>query len=490
MDEVETKLDVHPSFHLPDLSDALADAIVVDRGRKLLRATYWDTEDLRLIRAGVTVRHRRGEEHSDAGGWQVKLPAGGDTDDALSRRELAYEGHASRPPPAVRGLVTTFTRGAPLRPVVRLHTRRRTLAVQRKGDVAAEVVDDEVSVVVGGRIAGRFRELEVELGPAGTARDRRSLVATLLAEGATESGQQPKLMRALEARAREPDDIDVATLPPDASPAAVVILETIGRVRAADPLVRRDEGGADDLAAALGELIASAEVAGRGPTHPDDGDATGPVNDDAANGLARVAATLLDRGAAELLRDTAIEHRGPSLDGDPPVRWHAVREELQAALDAVHHERRAALAGALDDAAYAADLDRLVTWARSGADVGGGRPPADALAVAWADIEEAPARAAARIVALAQMLAAGGVNTGRVARKARHAAAVARRVERHRRALDLLAGAVEGVSGAAGFVAGDVAHRLHEEMDVTGQELRRAINALDGKRLQRLMRGG
>ena len=40
-----------------------------------LEAVYYDTEDLRLAQAGVTLRRRRG---GDDAGWHLKLPVGGD----------------------------------------------------------------------------------------------------------------------------------------------------------------------------------------------------------------------------------------------------------------------------------------------------------------------------------------------------------------------------------------------------------------------------
>ena len=39
-----------------------------------LEAEHYDTDDLRLIRAGITLRRRRG---GDDAGWHLKLPLGG-----------------------------------------------------------------------------------------------------------------------------------------------------------------------------------------------------------------------------------------------------------------------------------------------------------------------------------------------------------------------------------------------------------------------------
>ena len=66
---------------------------------QLLEAEYYDTDDLRLIRNGITLRRRRGG--SDAG-WHLKLPAGTDT-----RREIRLPlGRAgARCPAQLAGLV-------------------------------------------------------------------------------------------------------------------------------------------------------------------------------------------------------------------------------------------------------------------------------------------------------------------------------------------------------------------------------------------------
>ena len=80
---------------------------------------YFDTADLRLARAGITLRRRKGG--SDAG-WHLKLPVAADSRDEL-RVPL---GRARRTPPAeLTALTRVYTRGATLLPVVRLRTRRR-----------------------------------------------------------------------------------------------------------------------------------------------------------------------------------------------------------------------------------------------------------------------------------------------------------------------------------------------------------------------------
>ena len=70
-----------------------------------LDAVYFDTADLRLARAGITLRRREGG--SDAG-WHLKLPVGADSRDEL-RVPL---GRARRTPPAeLTALTRVHTRG-------------------------------------------------------------------------------------------------------------------------------------------------------------------------------------------------------------------------------------------------------------------------------------------------------------------------------------------------------------------------------------------
>src|SRR6185503_13979689 len=80
-----------------------------------------DTEDLRLARAGVTLRRRRGGHDA---GWHLKLPVGGDSRDEV-RVGDARAVRRRTPPAELVGLVRALTRGARLAPVAELATARR-----------------------------------------------------------------------------------------------------------------------------------------------------------------------------------------------------------------------------------------------------------------------------------------------------------------------------------------------------------------------------
>jgi len=203
MREEERKLAVAPTFELPELaSPDTGVADVVAGPRLVLRATYYDTEDLRLARNSMTLRHRTGQGSPT---WHLKLPVAGE--DASVREELAVRGAAGRIPDTLRELVTAWVRGGELVAVSTLRTRRQVYALcNEEGTELAELVDDTVSVLDGRRVSSTFRELEVERrADDGNLLER--VAARLVAAGAVEDGFVPKVVRALGPRAVEPGDL-------------------------------------------------------------------------------------------------------------------------------------------------------------------------------------------------------------------------------------------------------------------------------------------
>jgi CHAD domain-containing protein len=241
--ESEVKLGAGPAFHLPDLSGVLDGIAVTPPEAVRLETVYYDTPDLRLARWGVSLRHRAGE------GWTLKLPpataAGSSQGALLERDELVFQGGAKKPPQAAVDIVRAYVRKAELVPVARLSTlRRRVRLVDAAGARVAEVVDDEVSVRDGRRVAARFREIEVEVAPqqngaAGGIAD--PLVMRLRSAGAGAPDPTPKHIRALGPRAMEPPEVAAQPVQSD-SPARDVIkhvfAESIASLLKHDPLVR------------------------------------------------------------------------------------------------------------------------------------------------------------------------------------------------------------------------------------------------------------
>jgi len=198
--EREAKLGAWAGFALPDLTGVLDGVTVRPLPERRLDAVYYDTPDLRLARWGASVRYRTG----DGTGWTVKL-ADGDDGPALVRRELTFQGKASSTVPAdVANLVRAYARSAPLLPAARLRTRRRGVELlDAEGLRLAEVVDDEVSVYEGRRLASRFREIEVELEGGASSALLEAVIAALHQAGAGAVEPIPKVVRALGARASE-----------------------------------------------------------------------------------------------------------------------------------------------------------------------------------------------------------------------------------------------------------------------------------------------
>ena len=77
------------------MTGAAGIAAVSQHDEETLDAVYYDTEDLRLIRAGVTLRRRTGGEDA---GWHLKLPAGAETRGTRYGCPAAAGPAVSRPP--------------------------------------------------------------------------------------------------------------------------------------------------------------------------------------------------------------------------------------------------------------------------------------------------------------------------------------------------------------------------------------------------------
>ncbi len=215
--ELEAKLVPSRRFRMPPL----AGFVTVSRPVRELDATYYDTPELELARFGITLRYREGEPGPR---WTLKLP-GNTEHSAITRDELTFEGRVDVVPDDARDLVRCFTRGIPLRTVVRLRTRRTPIDVRdADGNTLLEIDDDAVSVT-GAHIAlDHFREVEVEAS-GDTRQNRaalRSVVATLIDAGCRDERPVPKLIRALGPRAEEPPSVVAGSVGRHASVADLI----------------------------------------------------------------------------------------------------------------------------------------------------------------------------------------------------------------------------------------------------------------------------
>jgi CHAD domain-containing protein len=208
--EREVKLRAAPAFQLPDLN-GVAQGLSATRLRdEQLETVYYDTPDLRLARWSCSLRFRGGH------GWTLKLPAAS-TDQTLARRELVFEGDSHQPPDAAKAIVLAYVRRAPLVPIATLSAVRKIIQLKdAAGSLKAEVVDDDVSVIQGLRVADHFREVEVELRDSGDD-VLGPVLSRLKAAGADDQDPTPKYLRALGARGARPPEINMGELQPDAT---------------------------------------------------------------------------------------------------------------------------------------------------------------------------------------------------------------------------------------------------------------------------------
>jgi CHAD domain-containing protein len=235
--EREIKLAAPEELALPRMDDAVPGLVDGDPVRVELDAVYYDTFDLALVRAGVTLRHRDGELGPP---WTVKLP---EPEDGLplTRLEVRFDGAPDSIPTDARDLVRAYVRLRRLRPVARLHTQRTVVPlIDGDGHRTADLVDDLVAGYRGEQLTTVFREIELEL--AGTRHQRRlqrAAVKRLEAAGCRAETARPKVVRVLGERAVRPADVTIPSL--DADP---TVLDTIRCALAVsvDRLIRHDPG--------------------------------------------------------------------------------------------------------------------------------------------------------------------------------------------------------------------------------------------------------
>ena len=193
--EREIKSPVTETFTLPDL-DGTAGLRAIDRGVRMLEATYWDTDSLLLMRSGYGLRYRTTD--GAAGRWTLKAGSRR-VGDAMVREELELEGTPGEMPPEVCERLAGVAPASALHPVATLRTARHIVDLQAGGTPWAEVADDTVSVRDGDREVERFREVEVELHGDDDGARVAAVLARLREAGAGLPESSSKYVRALRA---------------------------------------------------------------------------------------------------------------------------------------------------------------------------------------------------------------------------------------------------------------------------------------------------
>jgi len=230
--EREDKFDVDLGFVIPELSDLLPECGRIETGTFALDNTYYDTAEADLARMRLTLRRRVGGPDA---GWHLKMPAG------LARTEVHSKSRGRTVPKGLSEPLTGITRGHELVPVASLRTTRDVLRLLTEGgELLAEVADDQVeSATMGAESTlGSWREVEVELGSAGTEELLTAIGDRLVEWGATRSAHASKLQRALGTETGDP--------------AATPVPETLGDLVSAYVSTQCTEIVKGDLALRLG----------------------------------------------------------------------------------------------------------------------------------------------------------------------------------------------------------------------------------------------
>ena len=195
--ETEQKYDAAADFVMPDLAGLPGRTKATGRQRYYLSATYFDTEELDLIKNRITLRRRVGGPDE---GWHLKLPVRKDTRQEI--RTPLSEGDTGSVPAGLAAQVQDVTAGRPLHPIAILDTERTVVTLTGKaGEPLAEVADDLVTATrldEPGAEPMRWREIEVEAVEGAKAGGLLEAAGQALREaGARRSAAASKLSRLL-----------------------------------------------------------------------------------------------------------------------------------------------------------------------------------------------------------------------------------------------------------------------------------------------------
>ena len=343
--EIEDTYAVGVDTDLPSF-DEVSGVDTVQRGEVHdLEATYFDTADLALATAGISLRRRTGGADP---GWHLKLPM----------KKGRFEVHESLAratktvPKSLRTLLVVHTRDAELQPVAVVRTRRQVqLLLDKEGRTLAEFCDDHVSADTfegTGPLTWREWELELVHGDAGLL-----ATATALVEA---TGGRPSDATTLATVLGERVPIRPEQVPPSptrTAPASQVLqarlLEQVTVIRRYDPLVRRDAPDAVHKMRVAVRRLRSALATYR-PLFVRE--QTEPVRDE----LKWLAAALGEPRDAEVMR----ERLEVMLAEEPPeVVRGAGYQRMDEEMRAEYTQARGRLLAALGSTRYFALLDRL-----------------------------------------------------------------------------------------------------------------------------------
>ncbi|MBK9157812.1 MAG: CYTH and CHAD domain-containing protein [Micropruina sp.] len=301
-----------------------------------LTATYFDTLDLVLHRAHVTLRHRLGGHDA---GWHLKLaPHDGGRDETLLPDSLLL-------PAELRARVADLIERQALIPVTSLSTRRREWRISRGDDVLLASLDDVHSFT--GTRERNWRELELE-HVQGSREWLDTVVAEALADGLVVAAWTSKAGHALVEA--------VPQLPPGPTSATgdvvrAYVAHQIGALQALEPAV------ADDAPDAVHKArVATRRLRSAVRTYPGLTRGQGRFAEDlrwyaSALGLARDAEVQGDRIRREL---DAVDPTVPGLS--------EARARIAVTMTSRHTHALAALADVQSSERYADLRGELEAW--------------------------------------------------------------------------------------------------------------------------------
>lgn len=331
--ETERKYDVPQGFELPELVGTAGISRIDGAASHSLDATYFDTDELSLLRAKRTLRRRTGG--SDAG-WHLKTPGSGNS---RTEHRLPLEGSPEQVPDELAGLVRAIIRRRPLKPVVRLRTKRvETPLRDAQGHTLALIAQDRVTAEPDGGGKQRWQELEVELvdGDAGVL---DAVERLLLDAGATPAAGPSKAARALHSRLKS----KVKSSPDH--PVLRYVREQRDALAEFDPGVRQgDEESVHKMRVATRRLRSSLKTFKRTfAEHADLGDEL--------KWLADLLGTVRDGQVQKGKLLAGVQGSGPD--------FAQAAERIEQHLDAQVERGRTELAEALESDRYLTLLDRV-----------------------------------------------------------------------------------------------------------------------------------
>jgi CHAD domain-containing protein len=192
MTEQEDKFEVDSDWVMPQLTELLPDGGRLDQKVRRLDNTYFDTAGAGLRLFGITLRRRIGG--AEETGWQLKVPSG------TARTELQSGWPTKMLPPALEEGLEGLRAGESLDAVAAIKTTRTAYRLlDADGELVLEIADDQVESGPpdGESMLHSWREIEVELGPAGKKKDLKRARKLLQDAGASPSTTRTKLDRAL-----------------------------------------------------------------------------------------------------------------------------------------------------------------------------------------------------------------------------------------------------------------------------------------------------